>query len=188
MNRKAAKRKLLAGIEVKDNGCWIWIRGKIPEGYGSIYIEGKIWLTHRLSYFLFNNGIPKGKQVCHNCPGGDNPICCNPDHLFTGTSAENTADRHRKGRDAAGQRNGNSKLTDEQVIEIRKEYKGRYGQLKRLSEKHRVSVDQIRNIVRGKQRMGGVQNVNWRTTRLLWNDPDFEPGKKRSKLTHEGKT
>jgi hypothetical protein len=34
-------------------------------------------------------------QILHRC---DNPQCCNPEHLFVGTQAENMADMRRKGR------------------------------------------------------------------------------------------
>lgn len=52
----------------------------------------------------------------------DNPSCWNPDHLFTGTLLENAQDRNSKGRQAKGERNGASKLTEAQVRAIRRMY------------------------------------------------------------------
>jgi hypothetical protein len=42
--------------------------------------------------------------ICHHC---DNPPCCDIDHLFLGTNADNMADKIAKGR----HRNGNEKKT-----------------------------------------------------------------------------
>ncbi len=57
--------------------------------------------------------------VLHRC---DRPACCNPDHLFLGTKADNNADMIAKGRDRQrpllGESNPQAKLTREQVIEI----------------------------------------------------------------------
>jgi hypothetical protein len=49
------------------------------------------------------------------------PGCCNPDHLFLGTRGDNNRDRNQKGRegDRRGILNGRSKLTEQQVLEIR---------------------------------------------------------------------
>jgi hypothetical protein len=56
--------------------------------------------------------------VLHHC---DNPSCCNPEHLFIGSHADNVADKVKKGRAAAGrgERHRSNKLSEEQVLAIR---------------------------------------------------------------------
>lgn len=59
--------------------------------------------------------------VLHKC---DNRCCVNPDHLFVGTLKDNADDMRAKGRDAYGENfgenNGQAKLTEDQVRQIRK--------------------------------------------------------------------
>jgi hypothetical protein len=78
-----------------DTGCHLWT-GTEKGGYGQIAI-----CARRLAWELANGPIPRGMQVLHRC---DEPRCCNPDHLFLGTQAENMADMRRKGSG----RNGHS--------------------------------------------------------------------------------
>lgn len=53
--------------------------------------------THVAAWEATHGPVPKGLWVLHHC---DNPICCNPGHLFLGTAADNTQDSWRKGRHA----------------------------------------------------------------------------------------
>ena len=182
MNQDKAKEKLLAGIKEDSNGCWIWQRGKHSLGYGCMMFEGRICWTHRLAYTLFKGEIPERKCVCHHC---DNPSCCNPDHLFLGTSRDNTKDRHAKGRDAYGERNGNAKLTDKDVEEIRTKFDGVFGCIKRLAEEYGVSVYQINNILHGKQRMVGITK-DW-NHEIVSRPPRTEEVKERIRQALKGR-
>lgn len=58
----------------------------------------------RRAWVLANGAIPKDEtgrtlHVCHRC---DNPLCCNPEHLFLGTARDNLQDMVQKGRYRGG--------------------------------------------------------------------------------------
>lgn len=97
--------------------CWEWTGPVNSKGYG--VISRKVYgeaLAHRYAFSLTVGDIPNGACVLHRC---DNPRCVNPDHLFTGSKAENNADMMAKGRYARGESNGQSKLTNDLVAQIR---------------------------------------------------------------------
>lgn len=105
----------------KTSSCWIWTAGKHNPGYGVFYVNRKIGQVdaHRFSWELHNGQIAKGLFVCHDCPGGDNPACVRPSHLFLGTNLENIRDASQKGMMARGEFHSNSKLTESEIREIR---------------------------------------------------------------------
>ena len=102
--------------KLQPNGdCLEWTDGSTTDGYGQTWANGKPWLTHRLALHL--EGIDTtGHYVLHSC---DNPLCCNPDHLRTGTHQDNMADRNSRGRQARGTKVNSAKLTEKDVLEIR---------------------------------------------------------------------
>lgn len=110
--------------------------------------DGKMHGVHRIVCAL-DGRDPFGKVVMHTC---DNPICVNPKHLVVGTQIENIADMHSKGRHAFGERN-NSKLTESEVLAMRKEYDaGGIGYIL-LGRKYGVNCETTKRI---------VKRINWK--------------------------
>jgi hypothetical protein len=117
------RNRLLAAIVVDPkSGCWIWQRARSKAGYGQLSVGGKVRYAHVLSFECFVGERPSGAEVCHRC---DNPPCINPDHLFAGSHHQNMLDATAKGRmgprvPAKGERCGSAKLTESDVLAIRR--------------------------------------------------------------------
>ena len=126
--------------------CWEWMGTRTKNGYGQIQYKGKKILIHRLMWFLTWGYMPK-KLILHSC---DNPSCFNPDHLSEGTQQDNMDDKVKRNRQAKGEKQGLSKLTEKKVIAIKKKYKsGRYNQTE-LGERFGVSHAAICRIINRK--------------------------------------
>lgn len=127
--------------------CWIYGGALTGEGYGTFGATNYPFpkLAHRRMWTIFYGPIPEGRFVCHAC---DNPPCVNPAHLFLGTTQDNTADRHEKGRDARGERINTAKLTEGDVLAIRAEHAVLGLSTTTLGRKYGVSQPMISFIVR----------------------------------------
>ncbi len=143
--------RLLSRCTVQANGC-VTFGGFInSSGYGHIGTgslrDGTLGLTrtHRASWEFFRGPIPKGQYVLHHC---DNRACCNPEHLFLGSAADNTADMMAKARNKGkvfrGEDHWAAKLKVADVLYIRESSLP----TKALAEKYGVSCEQINGIKR----------------------------------------
>ena len=137
---RRASKPFVERLEVnRETGCWNWTGASTRDGYGNLKRGGKNTLAHRYAFEKLVAPIPAGYCVLHSC---DNPACCNPDHLRTGTRKENTRDAIDRGRFVAPMQ----KLTLEQVEEIRKSSASN----RELGKKFCVSGTTVRDVRSGK--------------------------------------
>ena len=86
------------GWTVTDNGCWEWRGGRSETGYGIFTAErlGYDRVTaHRAMYESIHGELDDTLVVRHKC---DNRPCVNPDHLESGTHADNMGDMAERKR------------------------------------------------------------------------------------------
>jgi hypothetical protein len=120
--RRSLEERFWANVQIGDS-CWEWAAARDPDGRGTIHAgghSGRKLIAPRVAWELMRGPIPPGMFVCHNCPGGDNPGCVNPGHLFLGTDRENKADMCKKGLNAKGSRQGEAKLCEPLVRVLRR--------------------------------------------------------------------
>lgn len=118
------KARILNSVNIDtSSGCWLWTRTCNNKGYGTMTVNKKTVLSHRISFEVFNRRLLDRTLVLHRC---DNPPCCNPNHLFSGTHQDNVLDAIKKGRlfrlppiSFTGSSNPMSKLIEKDVKEIR---------------------------------------------------------------------
>jgi len=124
-------------VRGRPDECWLW-KGTTAKGYGTFGVgprkAHRMVYAHRIAYFLEYGVDPAPFWILHRC---DTPLCCNPAHLWRGTAADNIRDCISKGRFSAGdahywrrnpeavlrgERNGGAKLTEADIVEIRRLY------------------------------------------------------------------
>lgn len=74
-------------VMLSETGCWNWCGCRRSDGYGSIMVDGKTELAHRVSYRLLSGDIPEGTVIHHRC---FNRRCVNPEHLEPTSRRDNT--------------------------------------------------------------------------------------------------
>ncbi len=102
--------------------CWEFQGRLDKDGYGIVSWAGRDTRAHRVAYAISYRPLHAGEVVRHAC---DNPRCCRPEHLTTGTIADNNADMKERGRARtdqlvrSGTANHNAKLNDDTVRALR---------------------------------------------------------------------
>lgn len=125
--------------------------GSRYNGYGKLRQGGKQVYAHRVAYCkavgLSLSDIAD-VVVRHRC---DNRGCINPEHLETGSKADNSADMVERGRSAAGERHPGVKLSDKDVVSIRSLYvpKSKDANLQCLADRFGVSMQRISQLIKG---------------------------------------
>lgn len=136
----------------KTDTCWLWTGATAGKGYGTLGMggfRGKMEGAHRISYMLHFGEIPEGWEVCHNCPGGDNRKCVNPEHLFLDTQAGNMDDMNRKGRRGRTGPKGSGQLNESAVLVMRYCIKRNLATTGDLARLHHVSRSTAQRAILG---------------------------------------
>jgi len=128
-----------------SEGCWKWTGRVNIGGYPQLADN---YPAHKFSYEYYVKPIPKGLYALHHC---DTRSCCNFSHIFLGTLNDNNQDMIKKGRMYInyGGKSPKRKLSDEQVIEIKKLLKTGLSQNK-ISKKFNISQSGIVDIKSGR--------------------------------------
>ena len=106
------EEKFFSRIIEGENGCMTWIGGKHRQGYGMFNLynttagKKQMQVAHRIAMMIeLGRELGRYEFVIHNC---DNPLCCNPDHMFVGTPEDRNRVAREKGHIQTKWKTGNA--------------------------------------------------------------------------------
>lgn len=111
-----------------------------PGGVNNLFV-------HRLVFMAFNGEIQSGRDICH-CDGDKHNN--RSGNLRSDTRAGNMKDAIKHGVSPRGERNSQSKLTAEEVLQMRREFASGECSRSDLAEKYQVNRTQIGLILTGR--------------------------------------
>ena len=147
--RQRVHTALLAWVAAgKPNECLLFDGSTNGNGYGKMTFGGKTVAVHRYALTLFAGPCPEGMEACHATADiCGNRHCFSPAHLRWGTREENEADKIPDGTTIRGTFNGNAKLEDVAVVEIRTRYAAGGTSQRKLAAEYGVHQSTIFEII-----------------------------------------
>lgn len=111
--------KFWSAVSLPDaEGCMLWRASRAKAGYGLVRVSGTLTYTHQVALILSEGPRPEwADETAHSCK---NRHCAAPSHLSWATYQDNNLDKRRDGTDNRGEKHPLAKLTEEQVLEIRR--------------------------------------------------------------------
>lgn len=136
--------KVASGSRVSE--CIEWPFARLDKGYGIIKDRDRTRTAHSVVCEMVHGVSPGASyEAAHSC---GNRICVNPVHLRWATSVENNADKIVHGTQTSGEIHGTSRLTEEAVRFIRRNYP-RLTQYE-LAERFSVSQSAVSGVITGR--------------------------------------
>lgn len=141
--------KITVITEGPNAGCWEINLAESIKGYKLFSVNRSSQRAHRFMYMIHHQEENiDGKIIRHSC---NHPWCCCPDHLSSGSHQDNRNDCVSDDRQAKGENNGSSVLTEEKVIEILDGIlKFKFKSITEISSLYLVGITAIVNILHGK--------------------------------------
>lgn len=129
-------------VEQDTDDCIEYPYSRNKYGYG--YLHGRP--THRIACEMAHGSCPPGKETAHSCL---TRACLNKRHLSWKTRPQNMQDKVRDNTHQRGERHPLSKLTEDQVREIKRRYAEGGCTHRSLAAEYGVSFWLIRQILVG---------------------------------------
>lgn len=140
----ADQKRFYSKVE-QTSGCHNWMAGLDTYGYGQFWLAGRNRVAPHVAWEIAERSRTPATMLLHTC---DNRRCVRLDHLYEGDAQQNAMDCNQRNRRPRGDHSPRSKLTSEQVIEI-KALLGRVSQ-ENLGRRFSISQTAISSIRTGR--------------------------------------